>query len=166
MKLANYNFSNSNQLKRYMDKMIREGLEYCAWRAENMLRKLLEERLYDFYDPKMYERTYELLNSISHSNIIKLNNGTYYVEIYYDTDKIRSYPRTSDGWTYKWGQHTSFNNEDVSSWIPTWIELGTNNGHYPHNGTHSMEDTKKWISKEYNRLFRLALKIKYVNNIE
>lgn len=164
--MATYNFSNSNQLKRYMDKVIREGLEYCAWRAERMLRKLLEERLYDFYDPKMYERTYELLNSITHSEVIPVGNGVYYVEIYYDTDKIRSYPRKSNGLTYKWGQHTSFSGEDVSDWIPLWIEKGTINEKYSHEGTHSMEDTKKWISKEYNRLFRLALKIKYGNNIE
>lgn len=166
MVLATYNFSNTNQLKKYMDKMSREGLEYCAWRAENMLRKLLEDRLYDLYDPIMYDRTFELLNSISHSDIIKLNNGTYCVEIYYDVSKIRSYPRTTGGLTYNWGQHTSFNNEDVSRWIPKWIELGTDNKYYSHEGTHSMEDTKKWISKEYNRLFRLALKIKYGNNME
>lgn len=148
-----------------MEKMIIEGLQYCCYRAEGMLKKLLEERLYDSYNPKLYERTYELLDSISHSEIIKSNNS-YYVEIFYDTDKIRSYPRQQNGLTYMWGQHTSFSGEDVSMWIPKWIEEGTpNNKYYQHSGTHSMEDTKKWLLQEYNRLFRIALKQKYGNNI-
>lgn len=165
--MATYNFNNYKQLEKYMNKMIIDGLEYCAWRAESMLKQLLKERLYDFYEPSMYDRTFELLNSITHGNIIKLNNNTYYIEVFYDTDKIRSYPRKENGlYTYKWGQHTSFQNEDVSEWIPTWIESGTNNKYYSHKGTKSMEDTKKWISNEYNRLFRLALKLKYGKNIE
>lgn len=164
--MATYNFSNSKQIKRYMERIVKDGLEYCAWKAECMLRKLLEERLYDFYDPKMYERTYELLNSITHSEVIPVGNGTYYVEIYYDTDKIRSYPREANGWTYKWGQHTSFSGEDVSDWIPLWIEKGTTSKQYSYNGTKSMEDTKEWIKREYLRLFKIALKQKYGNNIE
>lgn len=162
--MAKYNFSNRGQLERYLEKMVKDGLEYCAWMAENMLKKLLKERLYDAYDPKMYDRTFELLNSISHSEIIKLNNGTYFIEIYYDTDKIRSYPRERGdfGQYVAWGRHTSFKDEDVSEWIPLWIEEGTKNKYYSHKGTHSVEDTKKWITKEYNRLFRIALK-KYGN---
>lgn len=145
-----------------------DGLKYCAGRAEMMLKRLLEERLYKACTPSMYDRTYELLDSISHSEVIKLNNDTYYVEIYYDTDKIRSYPRKENGlFTYKWGQHTSFDGEDVSMWIPKWIEEGTpNNKFYQHEGTNSVEDTKKWLEKEYNRLFRIALKQKYGNNIQ
>lgn len=130
-----------------------------------MLRKLLEERQYDAYDPKMYDRTFELLNSISHSEVIRLNNNTYFVEIYYNTDKIRSYPRETGtfGQYIKWGQHSDFKNEDVSQWIPLFIEDGTpNNPYYQHEGTHSMEDTKEWLKKEYNRLFRIALS-KYGN---
>lgn len=164
--MAKYNFSNKNQLRRYLEKMVIDGLNYCCYRAEAMLKKLLQERLYDAYDPKMYDRTFELIDSISHSEVIKVNN-TYYVEIFYDDDMIRSYPRKENGlYTYKWGQHTSFDNEDVSHWIPLWIEEGTDNKYYSHKGTHSIEDTREWLSKEYNRLFRIALKQKYGNNIE
>lgn len=162
--MGKYQFSNKEQLRRYLEKMVKDGLEYCAWRAESMLIKLLEERQYDAYDPKMYDRTFELLNSISHSEVIKVNN-LYYVEIYYDTDKIRSYPRQEGafGQYVKWGQHTDFGNEDVSEFIPKWIEKGTpNNPYYKHKGTHSMEDTRDWLKHEYNRLFRIALK-KYGN---
>lgn len=146
--------------------MVVQGLEYCSYRAEAMFKKLLKERLYDAYDPKMYDRTFELIDSISHSEVIKVNN-TYYVEIFYDADKIRAYPREKDGlYTHKWGRHTDFDSEDVSYWIPLWIEEGTQNEYYSHKGTRSMEDTREWISKEYNRLFRLALQQKYGNNIQ
>ena len=167
MKLAQYKFSNKEQLKKYLEKIAIDGLRYCAGRAEIMLKRLLKKRLYDAYDQSMYDRTYELLNSISHSEVIKENNNSYYVEIYYDTDEIRSYPRKEDGlFSYKWGQHTSFDGEDTSEWIPLWIEEGTDNQYYSHKGTHSIEDTKEWLSKEYNRLFRIALKQKYGNNIQ
>lgn len=161
------NFSNLNQLNRYMDQLVKKSLEYCAWRTENVLKQLLEERLYDFYDPKMYDRTYELLKSISHSDVIKSSNGSYFVEIYYDIDKIRSYPRIQNKMlTHKWGQHTDFYDDDVSMWIPKWIEFGTDNKYFSHKGTNSMEDTKKWISKEYNRLFTLILKEIIKNDIK
>ena len=39
MKLATYNISNSKQIKKYIERMAKDGLEYCAWRAERMLRK-------------------------------------------------------------------------------------------------------------------------------
>ena len=164
LKMATYNIRNFKQLESYMNRVIRKCLIYCAGRTEMMLRRLLEERLYDF-EPVMYERTYELLNSITQSEVVKLSNGTYYVEIYYDTDKIRAYPRENDGLSYKWGQHTSFDGEDVSEFIPLWIEKGTNNPYYSHKGTDSMEDTKKWIEQEYNRLFKIYLK-RMVGSIE
>lgn len=150
--MAEYLFKNMKQVNRYLEKQAKIGLEYCAYRAETKLKELLKKRVYEF-EPEIYERTFELLNSISKSEVIKVHNS-YYVEIYYDTDKIRSYPRDYP----LWGQHTDFSGNDVSYWIPKFIEEGTDNKYYSHKGTNSIEDCKDWIKKEYNRLFRLVIK--------
>jgi len=107
-------FDNLSSTGKYIEKAIIASLEHeVSSLVEDTLRKYLYERLYS-YSPKVYERTYELMNSITRSKAIKTANG-YEIEVYFDTDKIHGNSLT--------GQHYEYG-KDISEYIPWMAEDG------------------------------------------
>ena len=151
---------NVNQITKAIEPYIINALQEVANNVKQKLIDTVNDRMYEAWTPDRYSRTLELLNSISTTNVAKVY-GRYIVKIYYDTTKI--HPYMVDG---QWNKHADFYGNDVSEYIPLWIEYGTeNNKHYEHDGISAIEDVFEWISTEYNRLFASALKTTGMNSV-
>ncbi len=151
-------FKNTSELKKYMNEKIVKILNEIAQGVKEELYDKVKERLYDAWTPSQYERTEELLNSISKTEVYQ-ENGFYCVKIFYDTDKI--FPHTVEG---KWGQHVDFSGNDTSEYVVLWIEEGTTDNPFPRKGINAMSDEKKWIEENYNKIFRNKLKQYGINS--
>lgn len=150
-----YEFKSLKQFNVFAEKIIKNSLDEISSNVLEKLKYNVENRLYDAWTPEMYSRTGELLKSISKTKVTKVY-GYYVVKIFYDTDKIHPYI-TDDN---KWNKHADIYGENISEYIPLWIEYGTENSFYNHDGINAIHDTFEWISKEYNRMFKETLKYK------
>ncbi|MFJ8247283.1 hypothetical protein [Peribacillus asahii] len=85
-----------------------------------IVRNNVREKGYIQNDQTDYDRTWELLNSVTIGN---LSVGYKYIgfEVFMDAEKI-DYNITGDG---EWNQHASMKGEDKSEQIPLWVEKGT-----------------------------------------
>jgi hypothetical protein len=104
------------------------------------------------YTPQQYERTMQLLHSITVSPVKKIN-GEYQVEIYYDTDKIIPLDGTADK---PWSRHMSIiDGSDWSDAIPYFVEYGNGDSLvYQFEGTHPVENTYKQLLSDNHLLTR------------
>lgn len=77
--------------------------------------------------PQMYERTYELMDSVSSTHLDSSYGGMQgiQIDVFNDTDKINPY---RDKAPKNWNQHASqlkkLNYKDVSEFIPLWTAYG------------------------------------------
>lgn len=104
-----------------------------------LARKNIQEKVYDAYIPSgenSYDRTYELLDAVTISNI---QVGYKYVtfEIIMDSGKLNSNVKGDN----QWNQHASVYPMDVTEYIPLWIEEGTTGSLWDREGAHYMEAT-------------------------
>lgn len=110
------NFRNLKDLERYMKKILKDSMEDAGREIEHTLRDQIDEDVYNSYDPKEYERTRELKNSVMHTQPKEIN-GQIFVEIGHDYNQIYSNPEKY--------QHASVWGDDVSEYLPKWINDGT-----------------------------------------
>ena len=79
-------FDNEKQLEKFILKKSRLAL----LKAQDKVYAILKEFLYNFYagyDPIIYHRTYQLLQSLVQSRIVSDGRG-YKAEVYYNLDKL------------------------------------------------------------------------------
>ena len=151
-------FRNLNDYFNYANnKLIKPILSEIADKTLIELKNTVQEKLYDSYTPKLYERTYELLDSISKTKVYQ-EDGFYKVKIFYDTDKIFPHIRSAkEGYN----AHALWDGTDISDSIPFMVEYEYPYGEYKtENGIHAIDDVKDWINREFNKLFIKKLKEK------
>lgn len=85
-------FDNYDDLFDFLDESLDNSLEDLAKVFKETLYNFVKEKFYDIYDPKYYERTWEVLNSITISPKYKEGNMTT-VDVFFDINKI--HPRIS-----------------------------------------------------------------------
>lgn len=121
-----------NQIKKDM----RPSLRQVGERIRTELRQYVLENWYNSRPTtEFYDRTMQLINSITVSQIIETGN-TMNIQVYFDSSKIIA-TVTEDG---KWNQHASIHGEDVSESIPYYIEEGNKSPLYSYDGIHSVEN--------------------------
>lgn len=135
---------NQNDFFKYLNSTIKPRIKYSLQQSaedvEQMVRDYLMETLYST-SPSEYERTYELVNSVTHTNVEQVGD-VFYVKIYYDTDKIK--PHILE---HKWNQHATFWGVDMSEYLPLWIEKGTEgNPYYQHEDYRVIETVAGWTT--------------------
>lgn len=127
-------FKTVSELQHHLKDSIQESIENELF---EICTKIVEKHLMkDVYDnpnagyipraeegsPFKYERTWELFNSLTISDV-KMGSKYATFEIYMNGDAIESH-KTGEG---EWNQHADIDyEEDVSEYIPMWIEDGTN----------------------------------------
>ena len=79
-------FNNIEAIKRDIIKKSEKGIEQAQDRIYKFIDMFLKE-YYNEYDPKVYERTEQLLNSLVKSKVVSSGNG-YVAEVYFDIDKL------------------------------------------------------------------------------
>lgn len=129
--------------KRLKDSIVNAVQSKVAEICYRVVRDNLIERVYWNYIPQgesSYDRTYELMDSITVGNV-SIGTKNVYFEIFMDTDKIHPY-ETDSG---EWNQHQSMgtNSYDTSEYIPMWVEEGTEGSLWDREGAHYMEQS--WI---------------------
>lgn len=107
------------------------------------------------FTPQNYDRTFELIECLSVRPVKKTGNGQYQVEIYFDTDKMNTYPAENG----QWSKHESITTgTDVRLFIPLWIEEGQNSPLYSFDGVHPVETTISEVEQDHyikNRMMEL-----------
>lgn len=117
-------FNDTNSLRDYILRYSAEVLENnVSKKVYNIMRIYIDEKLYRTQSPENYQRTYELLNSLTISKIIKKGNNIYEVEVFFDTSKIHPY-KSMIGWNKHMGTVGKSNGKDVSRYIPGYMEYG------------------------------------------
>jgi predicted RNA binding protein YcfA (HicA-like mRNA interferase family) len=130
---------------RYAKRTTRYPLEQVARKIEDILKQYIMDEWYGRMNPEDYSRTYNFVNSISVKPTQEIKDG-WMVEIYFDNEKI--FPEYADE-DRTWNKHMSVYGEDVSDYIPEWIERGNNSPIYNYKGVHMMQNTFEYCEK-YN----------------
>lgn len=137
-------FNSIDELMIYLQEQIPINLEIIGEEVKEILRNNVQQLWYGrSFTPHYYTRTFEYINSIVCSKAVPIGSGMYEVEIYFDTNLIHPYPSTNGNWP----QHESIYGDDVSEFIPEWIEEGNNSPLFSYEGVHPTEDTKQWIEE-------------------
>ncbi|MEG2546338.1 MAG: hypothetical protein RSA51_07245 [Niameybacter sp.] len=149
--MGTYRFSSYKQLKKYVDAKLVSVLDEIADEVLYELKASVEDHLYS-WEPKKYERTGWLLESITRSKVA-LSFGEYKVSIYYDTNVLQPVLRED-----AWNAHADFWGEWVGEDLVWWLEKGTpDNPYYQHPEYAFIRDCTEWISGEYHEKFKKKL---------
>lgn len=128
---------SETDLEYVMNLSARASLQYMA---EMTAERLYDYTISDFYgerSPTHYDRTFELLDSIT----ISAQEGSTQ-SVYFDTRKIHGHFPVKG----MWAQHRSMptqsaNSMNMSEAIPYWAEEGNDGGIYEYNGGHMIQNT-------------------------
>jgi len=132
-------FATVSALQGHLKTTIMEAIQNkIAEICMRVVRDKLLETVYHKYIPQgdlAYDRTYELMDSVTVGNFqMGYKYATF--EIFMDTNKINPYS-TGEG---EWNQHADMGYEqDVSEYIPLWVEEGTEGSLWDREGAHYME---------------------------
>lgn len=80
-------FKNEKELERFIMRQSRLALLKAQDKVYSIIKKFVRQ-FYSEYDPIVYDRTYQLLQSLVQSRIVPNGKG-YKAEIYFDVDGLR-----------------------------------------------------------------------------
>lgn len=118
---------NINQLAQNLNKKINEilkrKLEILKQKAVQDLKNAVETNVYFRYSPIEYERTEQLIRSITASDI-KVEGNQISFEVYFDPGKLSYYTFSGD---------TTYKGLSLGHWVPYWLDEGHSQpgGQYP-----------------------------------
>lgn len=109
-------FSSLSSLENYVKRKAENGLQEVGERVKKCLEFYVTRNIYSTYSPKDYDRTFELLDSIT----FKINKGSIggstEVEIYFDPNKMNHFSIA--------GQSSSGISVGDRVYIPKWVDEG------------------------------------------
>lgn len=79
-------FSNSKELKNYILKKGERAIAQAQEQVYLVINRFLKE-YYAEFNPSLYERTYQLFQSLVKTNVKQVGNGVY-AEVYFDLDAL------------------------------------------------------------------------------
>jgi len=131
--------------------------------CQKVVEKQIWDRVYnggnyigDGEDP--YQHTMLLLNSVTVGDI-KIGYKYMTFDIFMDSEKIDSFVRKGVHDSNEWNAHASVDSEDVSEYIPLWIEEGTEGSLHDKEGAHYMENSAMELGNgKLAQLFANALR--------
>jgi hypothetical protein len=139
-------FNNPDSLMKHLESQMVNNLQKIGDEVKSWLRNNVRLLWYERdFTPQAYTRTMELIECISVRPVKKTGNGQYQVEIFFDTDKMNTYP-ASDG---EWSKHESITTgTDVRLMIPSFIEWGQDSPLFSYAGVHPVEITISEIEQD------------------
>lgn len=163
------NFKSIQELTDYLNQKLLKAMDGVGEKALKHMYNYIKSKLEET-EPKVYERTWEYLNSIDRIKAHMNSDGSIETIIYYNTDKITPYLPSGvfNDWTgyemdskMTWGQHTDIYGNDKSTVIPMWMELGTdpvNGNFYPREGLHGIVNLKQWVEDNFRKQLAIELR--------
>lgn len=105
--------------------------------VKETVEKYINKNIYSTYMPSSYVRTHEFEKAVTVGERV-LTNTSYTFEVYIDSDKLNSVitPESED-----WNQHASVTGEDMTDYIPLWLEEGTEGSLWDRRGANYMQDS-------------------------
>jgi len=158
------NFKSMKELTDYLNNCLVKAMDGVGEKALKHMKDYVKKE-FEKTQPEIYERTYEYLNSIDRFEAWIHSDGSIRTEIYYNADLINPYLASEDfgrGTEYAssqdWNWHMSFDKEDVTEFIPLWLDYGTSNPYYSHNGIGGIIDLRKWVQNNFRRQLQIELR--------
>lgn len=145
-----------SELDNILKSKLERAVEQCGKIAEIKLHNMVMDRLYNSYNPIQYDRNHNFLDSITLVPILNKNGIT--VMLHYDTDKIHA-SMVKDNWN----RHMDVNGNDVSEYIPMWLEFGTEGSLWDREGIYSMIEVEVYMISNYKRILYQELKKQGLN---
>lgn len=162
--IENYTKGKINRLKRDIEVKIDEELDKFGRDITNKLKEYVS-KWYNSYDPLDYQRTNDLINSITYT----IKNKR--VEVKFDMRKFHT-GKVNNG--KGWQPHRGFDGIKFTWGLIDWIENGGNGGIKTNprkydGGIHMIEDTEKWlqdyIDKEVQKIIKIVIRDNYKKDI-
>ena len=158
------NFKSIKELTDYLNEKLVKAMDGVGEKALKHMKNYVKKE-FEKTQPKVYERTYEYLESIDRFEAWIHSDGSIRTEIYYNADLINPYLASEDfgrGTEYasgqNWNWHMSFEKESVSEFIPLWLDYGTSNPYYSHKGIGGIIDLRKWVQDNFRRQLQIELR--------
>jgi hypothetical protein len=152
-------FTSIKTLFKYIEPIIQYNLEKIAGEIKDVLKNTVQIDWYNSHTPKNYERTNQLIDSISVTKAEKINGG-YRVEIYFDESKILPQPSTKEGYFPAHMNITDgenyFDGKSYGELLPQWIEYGQNSSIHSYEGVRPVGQTRDWVEEDKYIKNRLA----------
>ena len=165
------NFKSIKELTDYLNNCLVKAMDGVGEKALKHMKNYVKKE-FEKVEPSIYERTYEYLNSIDRFEAWIHSDGSIRTEIYYNADLINPYLASNDfgrGTEYasgqNWNWHASFDNEDMSEYIPLFLEYGTNNPYYSHDGIGGIIDLRKWVQVNLKKQLAIELRKQGIKTI-
>jgi len=155
-------FDNWNDLFKHLEQTVELNLPTVAQKIANILKMYVRENWYDKYEPLYYERTMDVLNSITVDKI-KKNGNILEVEIYFDKNKIEQKESTfplPEGYI-RFHHHmsidgsTTYGNMSIAEWVVYWMNYGQHSPLYSYDGVHFIEKTIEWTERDKYHIKKL-----------
>ena len=139
--MATKKFQTLNDYCNYVNKQLEKCMDEVGRQLKNEMANYIFEKVYRTRTPKEYERTFQILDSITYK-LEKQGNGSYAVRVGYDTNLIT--PKYEDSSFFN--VHMSLSGEDMSDITPYFIEKGNGVNPYKHyDGVNALEFMCKYM---------------------
>lgn len=173
-------FKNEKDLIREVQRRSQAAFDKYVDAVQKVLQNETEDTVYA-YQPRIYRRTYQFLNSVSAYKQYAPDKGVFRATVFFDPDKMNvgngTFSKYSRGthrtetWTY--GIHADSQGRDVRRDIAKFLEEG-HGASTPHarntsgtivgkhiyparKGSYMIRTTNKWVRNEGDRALRVLL---------
>jgi len=130
---------NYTELFEAMNEITFIALHVLADRVQEMWIQYTQDRWYDKYNPKEYDRTFAILQSIIQTGLTQIGKNKFKIDVYIDYDVMNHYHPNTQG---------IIDGEET-------VQLIENIGHAfagdEREGTHAFEDIVKWLRLDYEK---------------
>ncbi len=144
-------------IKKYsdLDKLMKAQVAALSVKMGKKIQAILVaciQLLWYSEDPKQYERTFQVLESITVENYV-LNKNTYVARVFFDEKKIAPASNIYERGPYQFNTHmsldgeTNYGGQSIGWWVVNWMEEGQNSKSWAYQGKHFVE-TAKEMSRE------------------
>lgn len=94
-----------NKILAKKDRQMQIITDKICKKTKDKLREILDESWYSTYNPTVYIRSYDTINSIT-GEVIKNKRGDYDITVFFDANKINAVKRSGG-----WNAHMGFDGE-------------------------------------------------------
>jgi len=123
-------------------------LKQIANSCKEILEDAIQSEVYDKYSPKVYDRTNQLRDNVR----VDVKNGFIYVYVNTGNMKYSSNSKNS-------------HKQDISKWIPYWINYGHNIGGQGGNFMYDYYPSRNYLQKAKERIEKeLGFEVEIIDN--
>jgi len=148
-------FTNINLKKLLSSVEFKRQIDIIRGIGEHRLREAIWDRVYEAYEPKVYKRTYELLNSVTSS--VDINGDNITIKVFLDHDKMNHFSVIDGERTYV---------PPIVNYGFYWPDWWDSKPDYFHNRPESkfLEEAMLEIQKDMQKAFLDAVVVAFNSN--